>query len=252
MQRWNLLAVSECRMNSWRHAAIARPYWRLYWNADPGWAVHVDGRIIDVQPSRVLLVAPETVYTTSWRRAARHFYMHFTFRDETGSPLPRINVLPCDPVLRSLLQLARTRAPLHASALALHALARLPAEAWHQETISPAIGAAQQLGRRFLHRLVTNDELARAAGMQVTTFVRRFRSETGETPRHWHLRERIDAACLALDADTSVDEVAERFGFCDRHHFTRVFSRMRGVPPAAYRHSASRVGEHSSPATPTD
>jgi AraC-like DNA-binding protein len=241
MQRLHLQTVAECQMETWRHEAIARPYWRLYWNQTPGWSVHVDERTFTLEPGQVLLVAPETIYATSWKRSSRHFYIHFTYQDESGRPLPDIHVLPCDAVLRHLLTLARSRNHFHAGALVLHALACLPASAWQQAASSPMVLAAQHLGRRYLHRLVGNDELARVAGMHVNAFIRRFRTETGETPRHWHLRERIDAACLALDGDATVEEVSERFGFCDRHHFTRVFTRVRGIPPAAYRLSAARV-----------
>ena len=251
MQRLDLLTVAECQMDTWRHEAIARPYWRLYWNHTPGWSVHVDGRTLGLGPGQVLLVAPETVYTTSGIRRSRHFFIHFTHQGGPGRPLPDIHTIPRDAALRALLTLAKAYDRLHCSALVLHALARLPASAWHRQSDAPIVHAAQQLGRRYLHRLVSNQELARVAGMHVNAFIRRFRSETGETPRHWHLRERIDAACLALDGDATVDEVSERFGFCDRHHFTRVFARVRGIPPAAYRLSAARVVASSNTGTAT-
>ena len=246
MLRLSMLSAHEFRGLRWRHDPIARPYWRLYWNADPGWSITLDGRLLELGPRELLLVAPETIYTTAWRGPARHFYLHFTCDGLPGLPLPDIHRFRCDAPLRCLLTLARSGDQLHASALALHALARLPATAYRAAPGSGPVLAAQQLGQRFLHRLVDNHELAKAADMHVNAFIRRFRAETGTTPRHWHLRQRIAAACVALEGEASIDEVTERFGFCDRHHFTRVFTRQRGLAPAAYRASATRTEDSSS------
>jgi transcriptional regulator GlxA family with amidase domain len=78
--------------------------------------------------------------------------------------------------------------------------------------------------------------LARRAAMSERTFARRFRDETGTTPHHWILRQRIALAEQLLETGaTSIDEVARRCGFGSaamlRHHFGRV----RSTTPTAYR-----------------
>ena len=237
------IAMQDAVENSlprWSHTPIARPYWRLYWNADPGWDVVLPHARIALNPSRVVLIAPETIYHTAWRAAARHLYLHFTAAGLAGDPLPGVHVLPCSSTFIRLIATCRSQhfQELDAYALACHALARLPTTALAPHEHSPAIGRATALAGRFIHRQVSNHELARASGMQVNAFIRRFRNETGSTPQRWHHQRRIDAACLALESEaTSIDELAERFGFCDRHHFTRVFTRLRGIAPAAYRAS---------------
>ena len=243
MLRLTMLAANEYRLERWRHDPIARPYWRLYWNREPGWEVRLDGRSIPLNPDRVLMVAPETIYTTAWSGPARHVYLHFTIDGLPGTPGTGIHVLCCDDVLAGLLRhLTEPGAgALRAEALAIHALARLPAAAFHPSTVSGPIATAQALALRFLHRQVANAELARAADMHVNAFIRRFRAETGTTPKRWHVQQRIDAACLALEEGIDIETAAERFGFCDRHHFSRAFVRVRGLPPAAYRDSAVRT-----------
>lgn len=243
MLRLTMFAANEYRIERWKHDPIARPYWRVYWNRDPGWEVRLDGRAIALTPDRVLVVAPETVYTTTWSGPARHVYLHFTVDGLPGIPGTGIHVLPYDGVFAGLLGhlTAPGAGPLHAEALAVHALARLPASAFRPSTVSGPIAAAQALALRFLHRQVANAELARAADMHVNAFIRRFRAETGTTPKRWHVQQRLDAACLALEEGMEIEVAAERFGFCDRHHFSRAFARARGLPPAAYRDSAVRT-----------
>jgi transcriptional regulator GlxA family with amidase domain len=78
--------------------------------------------------------------------------------------------------------------------------------------------------------------LAERAAMSERTFARRFRDETGTTPKHWVLAQRIALAEQLLEAGAvSIDEVAERCGFGSaamlRHHF----ARLRATTPTAYR-----------------
>lgn len=253
MLRIAIQNASEVRLERWGHTPIARPYWRLYWNADPGWDIVLPRSRVALHPGEVVLVSPETIFHTAWRCPSRHLYLHFTTAGLAGDPLTGVHMLPYTAAFTRLIAMLRHHHfnELDACALACHALARLPDDAFAVREHSPHISRATALAGRFVHRQVTNTELARAAGMQVNSFIRRFRKETGSTPQRWHHQRRIDAACLALESEaTAIDELAERFGFCDRHHFTRVFTRLRGIPPAAYRAStdggrvmaSSRIG----------
>jgi transcriptional regulator GlxA family with amidase domain len=86
--------------------------------------------------------------------------------------------------------------------------------------------------------------LAEKAAMSERTFARRFRDETGTTPKHWVLAQRLALAEQLLEAGAvSIDEVAERCGFGSaamlRHHF----ARLRATTPTAYRRTfAGSVG----------
>lgn len=82
--------------------------------------------------------------------------------------------------------------------------------------------------------------LARRAAMSERTFARRFREETGTTPHHWLLGQRVALAERLLETSRlSVEEVARVSGFGSatmlRHHFLR----LRGTAPTAYRRAFS-------------
>ncbi len=83
---------------------------------------------------------------------------------------------------------------------------------------------------------VTVECMADHASMSVRTFARRFRDETGTTPHHWLLAQRVALAERLLESsDASMEEVARRSGFGSatmlRHHFMR----LRGTSPTTYR-----------------
>jgi len=242
--RIEILSCHSGLLRRWGHDGLARPYWRLYWNATPGWSVRWSGGAERLAPDRVLLIAPETVYEGIGPAPSEHLYLHATGDGLMAEALPGIAALACDAQLRGLCQAVSSmpESPsrrLTATALLLLALARAAPRLDSRPRWSIAVAAAMALGERHLHRRVGNDELARAASMHRCSFIRRFHDEVGLTPQAWHQRQRIAVACLALERGEAIEDTAAALGFCDRHHFSRVFARLRGSPPAAYRRSAA-------------
>lgn len=89
---------------------------------------------------------------------------------------------------------------------------------------------------------LTVSRLARQAHMSERTFARRFRAETGTTPHHWLVWQRVLQAQRLLETtDLDVDRVAERAGFGSaatlRHHF---LGRV-GTAPQRYRRTFRRT-----------
>jgi transcriptional regulator GlxA family with amidase domain len=78
--------------------------------------------------------------------------------------------------------------------------------------------------------------LSARAGMSEGTFRRAFAAETGETPRDFVERIRIDAARgLFEEAQMPVQVVAARCGFATVDNLRRAFVRRVGVTPQQYR-----------------
>jgi AraC family transcriptional regulator len=83
---------------------------------------------------------------------------------------------------------------------------------------------------------LTLRDCARAAGMSPTRFAHRFREHTGYAPMDYLKRLRVEhARQLLLDPSLSIHAVAERCGFSDPFHFSRVFRAIDGIPPSHYR-----------------
>ena len=83
---------------------------------------------------------------------------------------------------------------------------------------------------------VTLEEMAGHARMSVRTFTRRFRDETGLSPRQWLLRQRVEHARLLLEStDLAVDAVARRSGLGSATALRQHLHATIGVAPSAYR-----------------
>ncbi|WP_143140973.1 helix-turn-helix domain-containing protein [Nannocystis exedens] len=79
-------------------------------------------------------------------------------------------------------------------------------------------------------------ELAALAGMSQAHFSRAFKASTGVPPYRWQLHARVERAQqLLLRADVSLADLALQLGFGDQSHLTRVFRRVVGATPAAWR-----------------
>lgn len=79
-------------------------------------------------------------------------------------------------------------------------------------------------------------ELAQLNRLSRPYFIRAFRDSTGTTPHQWLVRARLRRArALLHDARLSIAAIAQAVGFADHAHFTRIFKRVTGITPAAWR-----------------
>jgi AraC family transcriptional regulator len=79
-------------------------------------------------------------------------------------------------------------------------------------------------------------EVARECGLSVSHFSRAFRRSVGAAPHNWLLTRRVEVAKEKLrDGRLSLIDVAMACGFADQSHLTRVFTRMAGTSPGAWR-----------------
>ena len=79
-------------------------------------------------------------------------------------------------------------------------------------------------------------EVARECGLSASHFSRAFRRTMGAPPHNWLLTHRIEVAKAKLgDGRSSLSEIALACGFADQSHLTRVFTRIVGISPGAWR-----------------
>lgn len=81
--------------------------------------------------------------------------------------------------------------------------------------------------------------LADEYGLSVDTFNRAFGALVGSSPTRWLLERRIERAQILLcQSHLPLADVAARSGFSGVHHMERVFRRIIGLTPSAWRRAA--------------
>jgi len=79
-------------------------------------------------------------------------------------------------------------------------------------------------------------QLARDLGLSHRHFDRRFKQDTGLTPKQFLGRSRVEAACKLLrETKASIADIAFDLGYCDQSAFTSQFRTRMGFTPARYR-----------------
>lgn len=82
-------------------------------------------------------------------------------------------------------------------------------------------------------RLATLAEIAAETRLDASSVCRLFRRYQGISPYQYLLRRKMNiAAELLVDGGTLVKQAAQRVGFSDPLHFSRVFRAVHGVPPS--------------------
>jgi AraC-like DNA-binding protein len=110
-----------------------------------------------------------------------------------------------------------------------------PAREAHERP--PALERAISYCRDNLTRSIGVADLARASGYSRFHFVRRFRDSEGVAPSEFIRLERMSmAARMLVETELPIAAIAERSGFVNSNYFTKVFRRVYGMPPTAFRH----------------
>ena len=80
------------------------------------------------------------------------------------------------------------------------------------------------------------EKYARSKGMSVSWFQRNFKQFTGYTAVQYLLEIRVmNAVTLLETTDYSVAEISAMVGYDDQLYFSRLFKKLKGVPPSEYR-----------------
>lgn len=94
---------------------------------------------------------------------------------------------------------------------------------------------------RHIHAPIRTIDLAQVLQISVSHFSRAFKRACGMTPREYILRKRIAHACIAMrQRECNLTDIAHLHGFCDQSHFTRVFRKLTGSSPLAWRENHVR------------
>lgn len=100
----------------------------------------------------------------------------------------------------------------------------------------PFLAEAEQIVRHALNRRLIAQDLAASMAVSERTLHRRLKELTGEAPKAFIDRLRIESACTLLQAsDQPIKSIAMALGFSEETVFRRLFRRYTGLTPTGYR-----------------
>jgi len=104
-----------------------------------------------------------------------------------------------------------------------------------------SIGKALSFLERHYADDISLSQMARVAGMSLRSFQRHFKIVTGASPSQYLRRHRIASCCRLLrETNAPVQSIAADCGIADPVYFCRLFRRMTGTTPGAFRRFHAR------------
>lgn len=89
---------------------------------------------------------------------------------------------------------------------------------------------------------ITIDSIAEMSCLSKDHLIRLFKSECGQSPLQYINHRKVELAeTLLATTDLSIKQIANRLSFSDSSYFTRLFHKITGTTPAAYRKMVANI-----------
>ena len=120
--------------------------------------------------------------------------------------------------------------------LILSAISQIPFHKLVPLRMEPRIKKVVDYIHKYSGSKLANACLAQQINMTTNSFTRFFRNYLKCSPQEYVREVRVSLACNLLDHSIcTIDEIAERCGFSDRFHFSKVFKKIKKISPAEYK-----------------
>lgn len=120
--------------------------------------------------------------------------------------------------------------------LILSAVNQIPTQNLIPQRMEPRIMQVLDYIHFRLEERLPNACLAEEIHMSTNSFTRFFKDHLKCSPQEYIRKVRIGKACNLLDhSKLTIDEISELCGFSDRFHFSKIFKKVKGIPPAEYK-----------------
>lgn len=234
-------------LNDWDLHNRLSAYWLLYWNDTPGAVLEFTDREIGMIPGIMVLIPPFTLVSAKVTQTFCHNFLEFSAGVPFENPRTEPLVLQKSKYIPdNFEELDYERRKVSFYVIIGQLMLDIPQNFFGFQipvAIDDRIRKALEILENIHIEQYSISALSKAVNLSETRFLHLFKSETGMTPRQYLLRRRLEIIWkLLTDTEISIPEIAERTGFVDRSHLSRVFKAQTNYTPAEIR-KKKRVAE---------
>lgn len=270
-----LLCCRYWRLTKWEFRELSFPYWRIYYNSNKGASINYNGLSVELLPSKIYIIAPNTSYSTHLfhnkipdqgyafeggrigqnsaatpppsEKAIEHLFIHFNIGMPYDNISPGIFTFSLNENLEKNIRIIIDHLNVNSSHFSFYSflaiqsliselLTNIDESNWDLMAKDYRVLDVLRYMESNLEKDLSNVTLAECCHMATNAFARIFTEEVGISPQRFVQKKRVDTACVLLHhTDNSIEEVAANTGFANRYHFTRIFTKTTGLSPAKYR-----------------
>jgi len=219
----------------------------LGWSLKGGYTNTYTRGLQEIESSRIMYCPPGETHTTSTEAGAISFALELE-----PAWIERLDdaLLPSSPTMFELGSLAPLITRLYGEFNERDASSGIAIEGLALEMVAVAIRFRNSPGappprwladvRELLHEMfreqITISSIARQANVHPVYLASTFRRKYGHSIATYVRELRVDYASRQLkESESSLAMIAQAAGFSDQSHFSRIFKRITGMTPAAYR-----------------
>lgn len=230
----------------WDYPRVFSPFWRLLYNTEPGHCVLFGERMVELTPDHLMLIPDHCLFHCLGQNPVPSFWLAFNsvkkLHQEMTVPVllkPRDTEMCLIRDLKHLILADQTWEPtdaIYRNSLALLQTVLARPELRWRAPLPENLAHIKAYIEAHIGEKLSNSHLATEAAMSVTGFERTFKRYYGTTVSQYVTETRIRKACdLLLRRQASIEAIADATGFPNRAYFSRVFKRVTGQSPAAFR-----------------
>lgn len=260
-------------LSEWECENLSLPFWRIYHSRIGGSFIEFQNNIIELINGKLILIPPYTPFSSFIHTTNRHresikgvritkeeevtelsqhglidqFFTHFNL----GFPFDKTSPAIWECTLNEhwkeeLYSIEKERleepdtidsdSAIKLNGLIFWALQSIRKPEWNTAIPDKRIVKVLNNISENLDAELLNSQLATVANMATNSFARLFKKEMQITVQQYVQQKRIEKA-ITLFHHTSyeIEEISAECGFFDRHHFSKIFKKITGMPPARYR-----------------
>jgi AraC-like DNA-binding protein len=259
------------KLNEWEYTNMSFPFWRLYYNTISGASVSYHDQQYQLTENNLIIIPPHTSFSTSLKKKATegiigkriesddeifelkeqgmvdHLYIHFNLGIHYDYVTPGLYNFELTHEARKELDLIRQATissiqkfdltkSIRIYALIFYFLQKIKPENWIGNSNDPRVLKVIEFIDMNYHKKLNNTILAERVAMAPNSLLRLFRKHMKTTIHQYIKQVRINKALTEMhNYEKTIDDIAFLCGFSDRHHFSKVFKQITGLPPGEYR-----------------
>lgn len=240
----------------WNFPDMLCTFWRLYINNADGAVIRAGDQTLRLEKNKMYLVPAWLRISLANSCPIEHFYVHFDLLGLTGFICRNLFPVPMELGTAEFSDFSKMLAHSESGSInrfiiecriksVIYELLSRYLEHTPQtnksklNTLIPAAGKYSKIFEYIDNSIaerIDNKTLAHICGKSEGHFIRDFTESTGITPAKYVMERRISKAIeMLVFTDSSIEKIAYDTGFTDRFHFSKLFRKFTGTPPAAYR-----------------
>ncbi len=238
----------------WNFPSVFSPFWRLIYNSAPGHCVVFGEKVVELTPANMMLIPDHCHFHCLGENPVPTLWIAFNFtralHPDMSIPVllpPRDTELCLIRDLKALISADKEWHPTDAicrNSLALLQIVLARPELKWRPPLPENLVRAKMFIDSHIGSVLSNDVLARESGMSVAGFERLFKRHYGCTAGRFVTEARVrEATHRLLHTEESIDAIADATGFPNRAYFSRVFKKVVGASPAAFRRKSGVMGD---------